>query len=196
LKTALDIALVENPAIYQWHATKRQALVEQAWIECGLLMHQTIIWVKSRPVLTRCHYMWQHEPCFYGWVKGKVPMKPPANASTVWQIDSKVEDGASGIHPTQKPVETVRRPIEYHTKPGDLIYEPFSGSGTAIIAAEMTGRRCYAMEMSPAFVDVAVKRWQNFTGKDAIHAETGERFNDRIQVPETPPADAERVAAC
>ena len=75
---------------------------------------------------------------------------------------------AAGIHPTQKPVELYRRPIGYHTKPGELIYEPFSGSGTAIIAAEMTGRRCYALELSPAFVDVAIERWQRFTGQTAL----------------------------
>ena len=67
-----------------------------------------------------------------------------------------------------KPVELIRRPIDWHTKPGELIYEPFSGSGTAIIAAEMTGRRCYALELSPAFVDVAVNRWQRFTGQEAV----------------------------
>ncbi len=69
-----------------------------------------------------------------------------------------------------KPVETVRRPIEYHTKPGGLIYEPFCGSGTALIAAEETGRVCYAIEHSPAFVDVAVARWERFTGKQAHRA--------------------------
>jgi len=76
----------------------------------------------------------------------------------------------SGVHPTQKPVETVKRPIAYHTKPGGLIYEPFSGSGTALIAAEDTGRVCYAIEQSPAFVDVAVARWEAFTGKKATLA--------------------------
>ena len=179
LSVALQVALTENPAIYQWHATKRQTLVEQAWLDNGLLVHQTLIWVKSRATLTRSHYMWQHEPCFYGWVKGNIPEgKPPSNMTTIWQIDSKIEDGASGIHPTQKPVETVIRPIEYHTQAGDMIYEPFSGSGTAIIAAETCKRRCYAMELSPVFVDVAVKRWQNFTGEQAIHQATGKSFNE------------------
>ena len=122
--------------------------------------------------------MWQHEPCFYGWVKGNVPDgKPASNATTIWQIDSKIEDGASGIHPTQKPVETVIRPIEYHTQVGDMIYEPFSGSGTAIIAAETCKRRCFAIELSPVFVDVAVKRWQNFTGEQAIDQASGKSFN-------------------
>ena len=66
-----------------------------------------------------------------------------------------------------KPVELIRRPILYHTKPGDLIYEPFCGSGTALIAAQATGRACYAIEQSPAFCDVAVARWERYTGKTA-----------------------------
>ena len=94
-------------------------------------------------------------------------VKPPADAKAVWEIGSAIEDGAAGIHPTQKPVETIKRPIGYHTKPGGLLYEPFSGSGTALIAAEMTGRTCYAIEQSPQFVDCAVTRWEAFTGKQA-----------------------------
>jgi len=93
---------------------------------------------------------------------------PPAASKAVWEIASSIEDGAGGIHPTQKPIELVRRPISYHTKPGGLIYEPFAGSGTALIAAEELGRSCYAMELSPAFVDVAVERWQRFTGREAV----------------------------
>ncbi len=69
--------------------------------------------------------------------------------------------------PTQKPVEIFARPIRWHTKPGDLCFEPFSGSGTQIVAAEQLGRRCYAMELEPRFVDVAVERWEKLTGKKA-----------------------------
>ncbi len=82
----------------------------------------------------------------------------------------------AAIHPTMKPVETIRRPIEYHTKPGGLIYEPFSGSGTALIAAADTGRVCRAMELSPAFVDAALIRWQSFTGKEATLDGDGRTF--------------------
>ncbi|MDQ3779193.1 MAG: hypothetical protein M3354_01410, partial [Chloroflexota bacterium] len=81
LRTALTEALIANPAIYQWYATARHVLVEQAWREVGLLPHQQLVWVKARAVLTHSHYMWQHEPCLYGWVQGKPPSrKPPANA--------------------------------------------------------------------------------------------------------------------
>ena len=167
LRVALAEALVPNPALYQFHATRRQVLVETAWQVNGLLVHQTVVWVKSRPVLTRSDYMWQHEPCFYGWVEGKRPSKrPPANATTVWTVDQVGE--SDGVHPTQKPVELVRRMVEHHTERGEAVYEPFAGSGTAIAACELTGRVCYALELSPAFCDVVVQRWERLTGKAAV----------------------------
>jgi DNA modification methylase len=161
LRVALTHALQPSPAIYQWHASRRQALVEEAWKQNGLLLHQQIIWVKSRPILTRSHFMWQHEPCFYGWIEGKPPTLRPAVSgenSTVWTIDGEQD----GIHPTQKPLAIFERPIAYHTQAGEVVYEPFSGSGSQLIAAARTGRRCFAMELAPEFVDVARIRWTNF----------------------------------
>lgn len=157
---------IERVPVYQWHADRRTVVVVQAFEQAGLLLHQIIVWQKGRPVLTRSHYMWQHEPCAYGWPKGKVPRKPPANSHSIWTIDQKGE--SDGIHPTQKPVELARRPILYHTGPCDICYEPFSGSGTTLVAAELTGRLCYGIEISPAFVDVIITRWQTLTGKQAI----------------------------
>ncbi|MFH1485706.1 MAG: site-specific DNA-methyltransferase [Chloroflexota bacterium] len=158
--------LKENSAIYQWHASLRSDVVFRAWKESGLLVHQVIIWVKARTVLTHSHYLWQHEPCCYGWVEGKKPTrKPPSNETTVWHVDQ--QGSSDNIHPTQKPVELFLRPISYHTEPGDISYEPFSGSGTCIIAAERLGRRCYAMEQAPQYVDVARMRWEAFTGLKA-----------------------------
>ena len=169
LEVAIEHALCPAPAVYQWFAALRAPLVFAAWQAVGLLAHQQLIWAKSRPVLTHSHYLWDYEPCLYGWRKGRQPaLKPPADARAVWQIDSRIDDGAAGIHPTQKPIETARRPILYHTRPGGLLYEPFCGSGTTIIAAEELGRVCYALELSPAFVDVALTRWQNFTGEEAV----------------------------
>jgi DNA modification methylase len=168
LRCALDHALTDDAAIYQWFGIMRTEVIWQSWREVGLLPHQVLIWLKSRSVLTYSHFMWNYEPMMYGWRQGSMPKaKPPADAKAVWEIGSAIEDGASGIHPTQKPVETIRRPISYHTKPGGLIYEPFSGSGTALIAAEEMGRTCYAMEQSPQFVDVAVARWEAFSGRKA-----------------------------
>jgi DNA modification methylase len=168
LRTALDHALTPDAAVYQWFGIMRTEVIWQSWREVGLLPHQVLIWLKSRSVLTYSHFMWNYEPFMYGWPQGHMPKaKPSADAKAVWEIASKIDDGAGSIHPTMKPVETIRRPIGYHTTPGGLIYEPFSGSGTALIAAEETGRTCYAMELSPAFVDVAVKRWETFTGQTA-----------------------------
>jgi len=170
IRVAIEHALVESPAFYQWHASRRQALVEAAWTGNGLLFHQQLIWVKSRPILTRSHFMWQHEPCFYGWIEGRPPpLRPPVGGqcSSVWTIAGEQD----GIHPTQKPVEIFERPISYHTRAGDAVYEPFSGSGSQIIAAERMGRRCFAMELEPTFVDVAVARWEKFTGRKAAKRE-------------------------
>jgi len=184
--------LADGGAVYQWHAALMQYLVHQAWLKCGLLVHQHIVWVKAHAVLTHSHYMWQHEVAFYGWPQGRKPFRrPPANIPTVWNINQIGE--SDGIHPTQKPVELARRPIEYHTDPNGICYEPFSGSGTTIAAAEVTGRCCYAMEIAPEFVDCAVTRWQNLTGKEATldghgctfeHAKFGRRLGAQDAVKE------------
>ena len=158
--------LVERAPIYQWHANTRQALVAAAWERCGILQHQVLIWVKTRGVLTRSHFMWQHEPCMYGWREGKMPgLKPPANQTTVWHVDQRGEQ--DGVHPTQKPVELFRRPLQYHTKKGDLCYEPFLGSGTCLVAADELGRRCYGIDQEARYVDVVVARWEAYTGRTA-----------------------------
>jgi len=176
----LDTALphcIERVPVYQWHAHRRQALVERAWLEVGLLVHQQIIWVKSRGTLGRSFYMWAHEPCFVGWPKGKMPQKdrrPPLNATTVWDIEQAGEQSVE--HPTQKPLEIFARPIEAHTKAGEIVLESFSGSGSQIICAEQLGRRCHAIEKDPAYVDVAVRRWEKATGKVAVLDGDGRSF--------------------
>jgi DNA modification methylase len=161
--------LAPDAAIYQWHADKRRSLVEAAWAACGLHLHQVIIWRKNRAVLSRCHFMYQHEPCAYGWLKGHEPaLRPPASATTVWDVGQGGEP--KGLHPTQKPVELFRRPIEYHTAPGDIILDPFAGSGTAIVAAERTGRRAFCLEIEPAYAQVCIERWQTLTGRKAVRS--------------------------
>jgi DNA modification methylase len=169
LRAALDCALQPDAAVYECYAVMRSEVVWQAWREVGLLAHQVVVWHKSRTVLTYSWFLWDYEPLMVGWPQGhQPPRRPPAEERAVWEIASTIEDGASGIHATQKPVELVRRPILWHTPLGGLIYEPFAGSGTALIAAEMTGRTCYAIELSPAFCDAAVLRWQRFSGKTAV----------------------------
>lgn len=169
LQLALAHALADAPAIYQWHASRRQALVEEAWTRNGLLWHQQIIWVKKRPILTRSHFMWRHEPCAYGWREGSPPPKRPplgGENSTVWEIDQAGE--FADEHPTIKPLEIFERPIGFHSEVGDLVYEPFSGSGTCLIAAAKLGRRCYGMELSRGFCDVIRRRWTAYASSAGI----------------------------
>jgi hypothetical protein len=93
-----------NAAIYVWHASQRQIEVEKAMRDCGILVHQQIIWVKNKPVLTHSFYMWQHEPCFFGWKQGNKPKRNPGDfPTTVWQIDVPVLPGVESRHPTEKP---------------------------------------------------------------------------------------------
>ncbi len=128
-------------------------------------------------MISRGDYHPKHEPCWYAVRKGgKGHWSGDRKQTTVWDIPKphKSETG----HSTQKPVECMKRPIENNSKPGDYVYEPFSGSGTTIIAAEMTGRRCLAIELNPAYVDVAVRRWEEFTGKTAALEATGQTFQE------------------
>lgn len=168
-------ALFPGDVAYVWHASMFTHTVLESLEVCGFEHRAMIIWGKDRFTLGRGHYHWQHEPAWYVVKKGATGhWNGDRTQATLWNIKAR-EDGGHG-HGTQKPVECMRRPIENNSKPGDSVYEPFSGSGTTIIAAEQTGRICYAMELSPQYVDVAVRRWQNFTGKQARHAETGAAF--------------------
>ena len=170
LRAALRHALMPDAAIYQCFAILRSELILSAWQSVGLHAHQVCIWKKSRAVLTHSWFLWDYEPLLIGWPAGRQPKsKPPADTKAVWEIAStEGNEAAISSHPTVKPVALLRRPIEWHSKPGGLIYEPFCGSGTALIAAEMSGRRCYAIELSAAFCDAAILRWQAFTGKLAV----------------------------
>ncbi len=148
-----------DAAIYVWHASQRQIEVDKAMRNCGILVHQQVIWVKNKPVLTHSFYMWQHEPCFFGWKQGNKPKRNPGDfPTTVWQVDVPVLPGVQSRHPTEKPVELFLTPILLHTQSGDVCYEPFSGSGTHLCAAQNAGRRCFAMEIEPGFVAVALER--------------------------------------
>jgi DNA modification methylase len=132
----------------------------------GFVPRMQIVWVKNQFVLGRGHYHAQHENCWYAVRKGGTGhWAGDRKQSTIWQID-KPKKSETG-HSTQKPIECMKRPIENNSSPGQAVYEPFSGSGTTIISCEMTGRACHAIELNPAYVDVAVKRWQNFTGQTA-----------------------------
>jgi DNA modification methylase len=168
-------ALFPGEVAYVWHASMFTREVLESLEACGFENRSMIIWAKDRFTLGRGHYHWQHEPAWYVVKKGATGhWHGDRSQATLWNIKAR-EDGGHG-HGTQKPIECMKRPIENNSAPGDGVYEPFSGSGTTLIAAEQTGRRCYAMELSPQYVDVAIRRWQQYTGQRAVHAITGEAF--------------------
>lgn len=170
-------ALFPGDVAYIWHAGNMAHTVADSLIKCGLNIRAQIIWAKSQFVIGRGDYHPHHEPCWYSVRKGKTGhYNGDRKQSTLWQID-KPQKSETG-HSTQKPVECMKRPIENNSSPGQAVYEPFSGSGTTIIAGEMTGRHVYAIELSPAYVDVAVQRWQDFTKKKATLEATGQTFDE------------------
>lgn len=170
-------ALFPGDVAYVWHAGNMAHVVAESLMASDLGIRAQIIWAKSQFVIGRGDYHPQHEPCWYAVRKGrKGHYDGGRKQSTLWQIDKprKSETG----HSTQKPVECMKRPIENNSSPGQAVYEPFSGSGTTIIAAEMTGRACHAIELNAAYVDVAVKRWQEFAGQVATLEGDGRSFAD------------------
>jgi DNA modification methylase len=150
-------------------------------LRIGFLHHQQIIWDKTRTVLTRTHYWFQHEPAWYVRKKNAPWYGKAGENSTIWSVPSPkfIMGGSKETkcdHPTQKPIELMRRPILNHTKRGELVIDPFLGSGTTMMAAEITERICYGMELDPKFVDVIVKRWEDFTNKTATLDGDGRTF--------------------
>jgi DNA modification methylase len=170
-------SLFPGDVAYVWHAGLFAGVVADSLTACGFSLRSQIIWAKSNFAIGRGDYHWHHEPCWYA-VKdgGKGHYNGDRKQSTLWKID-KPQKSQTG-HSTQKPVECMKRPIENNSSPGQSVYEPFSGSGTTIIASEQTGRICHALELNPAYVDVAVKRWQDFTGKKATLESNGKTFDE------------------
>lgn len=175
-RVAVAEAVTKNAAWYCWHASRRQAMVEQVWQKFGAFVHQQIIWAKDRPILNRSWYGWQHEPCFFGWVRPHQPRRVANDhLSTVWQIPT-VAPGQKTDHPTSKPIEVFAIPMRQHTQRDDICYEPFCGSGSQLIAAEQLGRHCFAMEISPHYCDVIVRRWIHYVGKQHAPADLVRRY--------------------
>jgi len=180
--------LKPNAAWFIWHASETRALFEQAMRDCGILIHQEIIWVKPVFVIGFATYYFQHEPCLFGWLKSKKPfvrrrffdggettvwnedqqediLAELHHNSSVWLIDWQGKKrNSKALHPTEKPVEIFARPMRNHTKPGEICLEPFCGSGSQVLAGEQEGRRVFASEIEPAFVAVALQRFEDATG--------------------------------
>ena len=167
-------ALFPGEVAYVWHGALQAATVAGSLEACGFEMRAEIVWAKPALVMGRGHYHWQHEPCWYA-VRGSGHWNGDRKQSTLWAIENRQQD-AKTEHSTQKPVECMRRPIVNNSAAGQAIYDPFCGSGTTIIACEKERRVCLAIELNPAYVDMAVMRWQNFTGRMAVLEGDGRPF--------------------
>lgn len=168
---------------YCWHASVFAREVWNGLERIGFLYPQQIIWDKGRTVLTRTHYWYQHEPCLYMRKKNAPWLGKAGENSTVWSSPSPKfimggSDEPKWDHPTQKPVELMRRPILNHLRRGELVYDPFLGSGTTLAAAELTERVCYGIELDAKYMDVVVQRWQTLSGKKATLDGDGRTFDE------------------
>ena len=196
IAVAVKHAIMPHAAWYCWHASRRQAMLEAAWVKHGAFVHEQIIWNKNRPVLTRSWYGWQHEPCLFGWLQGNKPRRNPAAGmlSTVWDIATLPNNDERPDHPTPKPLEVFEIPMQQHTRGGDICYEPFAGSGTQIIAAERLGRRCFALEVSPVYCDLIVRRYMAFAGERAVSPAIREKYRMKVASPQQAARSAAMVA--
>ena len=164
--TAAKENMKAGAAFYIWHADNQRYNFEGACLDVGWDVRQTLIWNKSAMTFGRQDYQWKHEPCLYGWNDG---------ASHAWYSDRKQttvlnfdKPSSSKLHPTMKPVPLFDYQIKNSSKAGDLVLDLFGGSGTTMIACEQNGRNAYLMELDPRYVDVIIKRWEEFTGKKAV----------------------------
>ena len=167
-------ALFPGDVVYAWHADRHARDASESLEASGFVIRCQIIWAKPRFVISRGDYHWQHEPCWYAVRKGKGGRwSGDRSQTTLWAIEhQKSETG----HGTQKPIECMKRPILNNSRQGEAVYDPFVGSGTTIIAAEITKRRALTLDIDPVYVDVAVERWAKFSGKEPRLESTGQTF--------------------
>ncbi len=176
-------SLFGGDVAYVWHAAMNGDVFKKSLIGSGFELKSHIVWVKNVHALSRSHYHWKHEPCWYA-IRSKAShhWKGDRTQNTVWKCgyayyQTMREEGQKFAHPTQKPAYLYVKAINNHCIAGDFLYDPFGGSGTAVIAAEQTSTKCLLMEIYEKYVDLIVKRWQDYTGKEAVHADTGNSFN-------------------
>ena len=174
-----DTAMKPGAVFYIWHADSEGYNFRGACSDAGWKVRQCLIWRKNHMVMGRQDYHWQHEPCLYGWKDG---------AGHLWASDRKQttvldfdRPSRNESHPTMKPVALFEYQLLNNTKGQDVVLDSFGGSGTTLIAAERNNRHARLMELDPKYVDVIVKRWQDFTGRDAIHSVSGKTFNAMSQ---------------
>ena len=159
---------------YIWHAALKAPAVAADIEAAGFTIRRQVIWVKAHFALSQGDYHWGHEPAWYA-VRGTGHWRGDRRQTTVWEIPNlnpfggaRGPDNAVTGHATQQPVRLFEIPILNHTVAGDTVYDPFCGSGTAIIAAEKLERACLALEIDPKYVQAAITRWEAFTGQTAV----------------------------
>ena len=156
-------------AVYIFMACAELDTLQRAFVDAGGHWSTFIIWAKNTFTLGRSDYQRQYEPILYGWREGdKHHWCGDRDQGDVWRFDKPT---ASPLHPTTKPVPLIQRAIENSSNTGEIVLDPFLGSGTSLIACERAGRICYGIELEPHYVDVAVMRWEAFTGEKAIREE-------------------------
>lgn len=167
----LNMLEVSRPgaAIYVCYAMMEGINFQKALKDTGWLWKQCIVWVKNALVMGRSDYHWQHEPILYGWKPGSAhTWNSDRKQTTVWEFDKPLRNGE---HPTMKPVGIPAKGIQNSSYKGNIVFEPFGGSGSTLIAAEQLNRICYIMEYDPKYCDVIIKRWEELTGNKAIKEE-------------------------
>lgn len=174
-----DTVMKAGGVFYIWHADTEGFNFRGAARDAGWKVRQCLIWNKSTLVMGRQDYHWKHEPCLYGWKDG---------AGHLWASDRKQttvinfdKPQRNGEHPTMKPVELFEYCILNNTKGSDVVLDSFGGSGTTLIACEKNGRQARIMELDPKYCDVIIKRWQDYTGKEATLESTGENYNSMVK---------------
>ena len=174
--TAADTVMKPGAVFYIWHADSEGYNFRGAAKDAGWTVRQCLIWKKSSIVMGRQDYQWKHEPCLYGWKDG---------AGHLWASDRKQttilefeKPSRNGEHPTMKPVALFEYQLLNNTKGGDIVLDSFGGSGTTLLASEKNGRTAMLMELDPRYVDVIVKRWQDYTGKKATREADGVAFDE------------------
>jgi len=167
-----------NGAVYVAMSSSELDTLQSAFRAAGGKWSTFIIWAKNTFTLGRSDYQRQYEPILYGWPEGATRhWCGDRDQGDVWHFNKpRVND----LHPTMKPVELVERAIRNSSRPGDVVLDPFGGSGTTLIAAEKSGRQARLIELDPKYVDVIVRRWQEYAGAQAVREADGVRFDDLV----------------
>ena len=174
-----NILAVTKGAVYIAMSSSELDTLQAAFRAAGGKWSTFVIWAKNTFTMGRADYQRQYEPILYGWKDGAQHYWCGArDQGDVWQIK---KPHKNDLHPTMKPVELMERAVRNSSKTRDIVLDPFGGSGTTLIACEKSGRRARMIELDPKYVDVIVKRWQDFSGKQATRQSDGVAFNALAQ---------------